>query len=173
VAKPEMSTADRLGSREGSSRAPAGEGRELLTPWGDERGLRLSHRGAVSFKIDFSPILNLCSISEKWRSAESRQPSMAGQDPRSTQRRGAGVGGSVGHHAVVPAVVLSQPELHRTTLEGHEASRPIRSLPPTFRNFQAAIQEVLDAMPTKYSQQPALLMTLIFQQCDDVSLMAA
>src|SRR5208283_1406988 len=52
--------------------------------------------------------------------------------PLSTQRRGAGVGGSVGHHAVVPAVVLSQPEPHRTTLEVHEASRPIRSLPPDF-----------------------------------------
>ena len=32
VAKAEISTADRLGSREGSSRGP-GEGRELLTPW--------------------------------------------------------------------------------------------------------------------------------------------
>src|SRR5208337_2989697 len=37
-----------------------------------------------------------------------------------------------GHHAVVPAVVLSQLEPHRTTLEVHEASRPIRSLPPDF-----------------------------------------
>jgi len=27
-------------------RAPAGEGRELLTPWGDERVRSLSHRGA-------------------------------------------------------------------------------------------------------------------------------
>src|SRR5271157_1830442 len=57
---------------------------------------------------------------------------MAGQDPLSTQRLGAGVGGSVAHHTVVPAVVLSQPEPHRTTLEGHEALRPIRSLPPDF-----------------------------------------
>src|SRR5271165_6141261 len=30
-------------------RAPAGEGRELLTPWGDERVRSLSHRGAVSY----------------------------------------------------------------------------------------------------------------------------
>jgi hypothetical protein len=29
-------------------RAPAGEGRELLTPWGDERVRSLSRRGAVS-----------------------------------------------------------------------------------------------------------------------------
>ena len=43
---------------------------------------------------------------------------------------------------------------------------------PTFRDFQAAIQEVLDGLSTKYSQQLASLMTLNFQQFDDVSLMA-
>ena len=31
-------------------RAPAGEGRELLTPWVDEQVRSPSHRGAVSFK---------------------------------------------------------------------------------------------------------------------------
>jgi DDE superfamily endonuclease len=44
---------------------------------------------------------------------------------------------------------------------------------PTFRDFQSAIQESLDAMPTKYSEQPASLMTLISQQFDDVPRMAA
>ena len=44
---------------------------------------------------------------------------------------------------------------------------------PTFRDFQATIQEVLDGLSTKYSQQLASLMTLNFQQFDDVSLMAA
>ena len=44
---------------------------------------------------------------------------------------------------------------------------------PTFRDFQAAIQEVLDGLSTKYSQQLASLMTLNFQQFDDVLLMAA
>jgi len=44
---------------------------------------------------------------------------------------------------------------------------------PTFRDFQAAIQEVLDGLSTKYSQQMASLMTLSFQQFGDVSLMAA
>ena len=44
---------------------------------------------------------------------------------------------------------------------------------PTFREFQAAIQEVLDGVSTKYSQPLASLMTLNFQQFDDVSLMAA
>ena len=44
---------------------------------------------------------------------------------------------------------------------------------PTFRDFQAAIQEVLDGLSTTYSQQLASLMTLNFQQFDDVSLMAA
>jgi hypothetical protein len=40
-------------------------------------------------------------------------------------------------------------------------------------DFQAASPEVLDALPTRYSQQPVSLMTLNFQQFDDVSLMAA
>jgi len=44
---------------------------------------------------------------------------------------------------------------------------------PTCRDFQAAIPEVLDALPTRCSQQPAWLMTLNFQQFDDVSLRAA
>jgi len=44
---------------------------------------------------------------------------------------------------------------------------------PTFRDFQAAIQEVLDGLSTKYSQQLASLMTLNFQQFDDVPLMPA
>ena len=42
---------------------------------------------------------------------------------------------------------------------------------PIVRDFQAAIPEVLDALPTKCSQQPASLTTLNFQQFDDVSLM--
>ncbi len=44
---------------------------------------------------------------------------------------------------------------------------------PTFWDFQAAIHEVCDGLSTKYSQQLASLMTLNFQQFDDVSLMAA
>ena len=44
---------------------------------------------------------------------------------------------------------------------------------PTCRDFQAAIPEVLDALPTTYFQQPVSLMTRIQQQFDDVSLMAA
>src|SRR5271157_1997255 len=44
---------------------------------------------------------------------------------------------------------------------------------PTFPDFQAAIPEFLDAMPTKDSQQPASLVTLSFRQFDDVSLMPA
>ena len=50
VAKTEMTTADRLGSREESSRAGW---HELLRPWGDERVRSLSHRGAVSFRTHF------------------------------------------------------------------------------------------------------------------------
>ena len=44
---------------------------------------------------------------------------------------------------------------------------------PTYRDFQAAIPEVLGALPSKYSQQPVSWMTRIFQQFDAVSLMAA
>jgi transposase len=43
----------------------------------------------------------------------------------------------------------------------------------TFQDFRAAIQEVLDGLSTKYSGQLVSLMTLNFQQFDDVSLMAA
>src|SRR5208337_4849208 len=44
---------------------------------------------------------------------------------------------------------------------------------PIVRDFQAAIPEVLDALPKKYFQQPVSWMTRIFHQFDDVSLMAA
>ena len=44
---------------------------------------------------------------------------------------------------------------------------------PTFRDFQAAIQEVQDGLSTKYAEGLATLMTLNFQQFEDVSLMAA
>ena len=54
VAQAEMSTAERLVPRGVEpGRAPAGEGRELLTPWRDERVCSLSHCGAVSFKTNF------------------------------------------------------------------------------------------------------------------------
>ena len=44
---------------------------------------------------------------------------------------------------------------------------------PTYRDFQAGIPEFLDALPTTYSQQPVSWMTLILEQFDDDSLMAA
>src|SRR5208282_3268562 len=34
---------------------------------------------------------------------------------------------------------------------------------PTFRHFHAAIQEFLDALPTRCSQRPVSLMTLVFE----------
>ena len=43
----------------------------------------------------------------------------------------------------------------------------------TFAEFQAAIQEVLDSLTTSYAQQLETLMTLNFQQFEEVSLMAA
>jgi hypothetical protein len=44
---------------------------------------------------------------------------------------------------------------------------------PTYRGFQDAIPEVLNALPSKDSHEPVSWMTLIFQQFDNVSLMAA
>jgi transposase len=44
---------------------------------------------------------------------------------------------------------------------------------PTFHEFQAAVQEILDGLSTKHAGPLASLMTLNFQQFRDVSLMAA
>jgi transposase len=44
---------------------------------------------------------------------------------------------------------------------------------PTFADFRAAIQQVLDGLSTEHAARLAKLMTLNFQQFDDVSLMAA
>ena len=44
---------------------------------------------------------------------------------------------------------------------------------PTFAEFQAAIQEVLDGLSTAHAKELETLMTLNFQQFEDVSLMAA
>jgi transposase len=44
---------------------------------------------------------------------------------------------------------------------------------PTFADFQAAIQEILDGLTTTHAEPLKTLMTLNFQQFKDVSLMAA
>jgi transposase len=44
---------------------------------------------------------------------------------------------------------------------------------PTFQDFRAAVEEVLAGLSTVHFEQMASLMTLNFQQFDDVSLMAA
>jgi transposase len=44
---------------------------------------------------------------------------------------------------------------------------------PTFADFQAAIQETLDGLPTTHAEPLKTLMTLNFQQFENVSLMAA
>jgi transposase len=44
---------------------------------------------------------------------------------------------------------------------------------PTFADFQAAIQEALDSLPTTHAEQLKTLMTLNFQRFEDVSLMTA
>jgi transposase len=44
---------------------------------------------------------------------------------------------------------------------------------PTFADFQAAIEETLEGLPTTHVNPLRTLMTLNFQQFEDVSLMAA
>jgi transposase len=44
---------------------------------------------------------------------------------------------------------------------------------PAFATFQAAIQEILDGLSTTHAESLRTLMTLKFQQFDDVSLMTA
>ena len=44
---------------------------------------------------------------------------------------------------------------------------------PTFAEFQAAIQETLDGLPTTHAERLKTLMTLNFQLFEDVSLLAA
>jgi transposase len=44
---------------------------------------------------------------------------------------------------------------------------------PTFAEFQAAIQEILDGLPTTHAERLKTLMTLNFQLFEEVSLMAA
>ena len=44
---------------------------------------------------------------------------------------------------------------------------------PTFTEFQGAIDEIIDGLSTTHAKQLETLMTLNFQQFDDVSLMAA
>jgi transposase len=44
---------------------------------------------------------------------------------------------------------------------------------PTFAEFQAAVQEILDGIPTSHAEPLETLMTLNFQLFEDVSLMAA
>jgi len=44
---------------------------------------------------------------------------------------------------------------------------------PSFAEFQAAIKEVLDGLPTAHTENLKSLMTLNFQRFEDVSLMAA
>ena len=44
---------------------------------------------------------------------------------------------------------------------------------PTFADFRAAIQETIDSVPTTHAKPLKTLMTLNFQQFQDVSLMTA
>ena len=80
---------------------------------------------------------------------------------------------AVGDHAVVPPVVLAQPEPDRTPVEVHQTSCPLRPIPSDVRRLSGAIEETLDGLPTTHAERLKTLMTLNFQQFEDVSLMAA
>jgi len=83
-----------------------------------------------------------------------------------------GLGGTVGNHPPVPAVLLT--ELNLSNACGSSSTpRVVRRYHPTFADFQAAIQVTIDGLPTKHAEQLKTLMTLNFQQFKDVSLMAA
>ena len=47
------------------------------------------------------------------------------------------LGDAVGDHALVPAVVLAEPEPDRTPVEVHQAPRPLRSLPSDVRRLSS------------------------------------
>ena len=97
--------------------------------------------------------------SEKLRFWEFRQPSI----PES----GAADGRAVGHPTVVPVDVISQPEPHPTTLEGHAALRQLRSLPPNFSGTFVPPSKGL--RQTTHLQQPAALTTRILYQFGDAN----
>ena len=44
---------------------------------------------------------------------------------------------------------------------------------PTFADFRAAVQDVLDRVPTTHAEKLASLMTLDFQAFDDASFLVA
>ena len=44
---------------------------------------------------------------------------------------------------------------------------------PTFADFRTAVQDMLDGVPMTHAAKLASLMTLNFQEFDDVSLLAA
>ncbi len=82
-------------------------------------------------------------------------------------------GEGVGDHAVIPAVVFTEPEPDRAAVEVHQRRALYGRYHPTFAEFRAAIQEVLDGLSTTHADQLKTLMTLKFQLFEDVSLMAA
>ena len=55
----------------------------------------------------------------------------------STQRSGKGIGDAVRNRVVVPAVVFTQSEPDRRTVEVHQTSRPLRPLPADLRSVSS------------------------------------
>ena len=74
---------------------------------------------------------------------------------------------------VVPPIVLAEPEPDRTPVEVHQTSRPLRSLPPEVRRVSSRHPRNPRWHSDHVRNQLETLMTLNFQQFEDVSLMAA
>ena len=88
--------------------------------------------------------------------------------------RRAGMGGSGGsRRRDCSAAVLTRTGSHRTTLKGHEALRPVRSLPPDLPGHSSRQRRGSRRAANHILQRPVSGMTRILQQFDDVSLTAA
>ena len=98
----------------------------------------------------------------------------AGQRPLSTQRRGPGVGErSWGSRCCSCPSYSPNLNLIERLWKFIKRRALYGRYHPTFADFQAAIQEILDGLPTTHAEQLKTLMTLNFQRFEDVSLMAA
>ena len=63
-----------------------------------------------------------------------------------------GAGEGVGNQTDVPAVVFAEPESDRTPVEIHQTAGLYGRYHPTFAEFQAAIQEIIDGIPTTHAK---------------------
>ena len=112
-------------------------------------------------------------IRESFEKQPVRTVAEACERTLSTQRSGTGIGDAVRNHVVVPATVCANLNLIERLWKFIKRRAFCGRYQPTFAQFQAAIQEVLDGLSTTHAEKLKSLMTLKFQRFEDVSLMAA